>query len=479
MRVIIIGAGPGGYGAAFEAAARGMEAVLVEKSAVGGTCLHQGCIPTKTLRASADALALARRMAEFGVTGCCDPAIDLVAAQKRKSAVIGVLTGGLEKTCSRLGVRLVHGHAELAAPGHVLVRSDQGEESISGDSVIIATGSRILDLPGLAVDHSQILDSNDALALQTVPQSLLIVGGGVAGCELACIFRAFGSEVAIVEAQDRLLPLPFVDADVSELLAREMHKRKIKLFTSATVCGFRKEADVVHCALAPSPQPWEGTSLKAETEVKAEKVFITVGRAPATEGLGLERLGAAVDKHGWIKVDERLRASVPGIHAIGDVLGPAHAMLAHVALMEGLAVIDGLAGGSGIMDYAVIPSAIFTEPEIGCVGLSERQARELYAHVECATTLMRQLGKAHAMGELPGFFKLIANGEDGRILGAHVMGAHASDLAAEATLAMKQGLTAAELASVIHAHPTLAEGFFETSRALSAALSGLSGQKRR
>lgn len=477
MRVIIIGAGPGGYTAAFEAAARGMEAVLVEQAALGGTCLNHGCIPTKTLRAGADALALARRMAEFGVTGCCDPAIDPVAAQKRKNSVIGVLTGGLEKTCARLGVRLIRGQAELAAPGRVRVRTQEGEEVQEADAIIIATGSRILELPGLAFDHTHILDSNDALDLESVPQRLLIVGGGVIGCELACIFRTYGSEVAIVEGQDRLLPMPLVDAEVSALLARELRKRKVKMFTGATVGSCRVEGGAVHCTLAPSPFVEPAAALKAETEVEADMVFVTVGRAPATEGLGLERAGVAVDRRGWIVVDNHLRTNVPGVYAIGDVLGPARIMLAHVAAVEGLTVIDGLCGGSGVMDYAAVPSAIFTEPEIGCVGLSERQAREQFPHVECAVTQMRELGKAQAMGELPGFFKLVANAADGRILGAHVMGAHASDLVAEATLAIRQGITAGALAATIHAHPTLAEGFFETSRALTAALAKHDGAK--
>ena len=470
MRVIIIGGGPGGYSAAFEAPARGMEAILVEGAALGGTCLRHGCIPTKTLRAGADALNLARRIAEFGVTGCCEPAIDPAAAQKRKNSVIGILTGGLERTCARLGVRLMRGHAELESGRRVRVRTPEGEETVEGDAVIIATGSRILELPGLGFDHTRILDSDDALDLDSVPGRLLIVGGGVIGCELACIFRTYGSEVTVVEGQDRLLPVPSVDAEVSVLLARELFKRKVRMFTGATVGACYVEDGAVRCTLAPSPFVEPASALKEATEVEADMVFVTVGRSPATQDLGLERAGVAVDGRGWIVVDDRLRTSVPGVYAVGDVLGPSRIMLAHVAAVEGLTVVEGLAGGKGVMDYSAVPSAIFTEPEIGCVGLSERQARERFPHVECAATLMRQLGKAHAMGELPGFFKLIANADDGRILGAHVMGAHASDLVAEATLAIKHGITARELAATIHAHPTLAEGFFETSRALAAVL---------
>lgn len=470
MRLTIIGGGPGGHTAAFEAAARGMEVTLVEKAALGGTCLHHGCIPTKTMRASADALVIAWRMAEFGVTGCAAPGIDPAAVQKRKNSVINTLTGGLEKTCVKLGIKLVHGTAEIKNAAEVTVHADNGAEKIAGDAVIIATGSQVMPLPGLEFDHKRILSSDDALDLQNVPARLLIVGGGVIGCELACIFRAFGSDVTIAEGQDRLLPMPAIDCDVSALLAREMRKHKIKMFTGATVAQCDTAGDSLRCQLAPSPFVNPELALKKPAEIDADMVFVTVGRAPTTAGLGLDQCGVATDKRGWINVDDRLRTSAPGIYAIGDAIGPAHVMLAHVAAMEGLTVVDGLSGGSGVMNYDAVPSAIFTEPEIGCVGLSESEARAKYANVVCGVAQMRELGKAQAMGELPGFFKIVANGDNGRILGIHIAGAHASDILAEATLAISQGLDAERLAATIHAHPTLAEGVFEASRTLCQTL---------
>lgn len=461
MHLVIIGGGPAGYTAAFDAARRGMKVTLAEKSSLGGTCLNHGCIPTKTMRASADALNMARRMAEFGVTGCASPAIDPALVKKRKNGVIDTLRGALQKTAASLGIRLLQGEARIQGPGKIGVRGEDGLVETDCDAILIATGSRELELPGLPFDHKFILNSSDALEQENIPGRLLIVGGGVIGCELACIFRAFGSEVTIVEGQDRLLPIPGVDADISSLLAREMRKRKIKMHLAATLKDVRVEDGQVLGTLAASPFVEQKAPFKEEA-LSADMVFVTVGRSPATEGLGLAECGIKTDRRGWIEADDHLRTSVPGIYAAGDILGPSRIMLAHVAAVEGLAVVEGLAGGDGRMDYSAVPSAIFTEPEIGCVGLSESQAREKYANVVCGTTQVRELGKAQAMGELPGFFKIIANGD--AILGVQLAGAHASDILAEATLAIKAAVGLEGLASTIHAHPTLAEGMWEAAR---------------
>ncbi|MDE7371150.1 MAG: FAD-dependent oxidoreductase, partial [Desulfovibrio sp.] len=231
MRITIIGSGPAGYTAAFEAARRGCAVTLVERDALGGVCLNRGCIPTKTLRASADAVLLAARLAEFGVTGMGTPGIDAGAVQGRKESVITILRTGLAKSCERLGIKRLHGTARLRDAHTVSVRADADETRVEGDAVIVAPGSRIRDLPGLEPDHERICDSNDALDLTEIPESCIIVGGGVIGCELAGILSAFGSRVTVVEAQERLLPLPSVDADISTLLEREMHKRKIRMLT--------------------------------------------------------------------------------------------------------------------------------------------------------------------------------------------------------------------------------------------------------
>ena len=469
MKLTIIGGGPGGYTAAFEAAEKGCDVTLVERQNLGGTCLNRGCIPTKTLRASADALSLAKRLAEYGIKGQ-GADVDMQAVHARKESVAAVLRGGLAKTCQALKIDVLSGTAEVKSAKEVLVRANDGAETVvKGDAVIIATGSRVLEIPGLGIDHEHVLSSDDALELTNLPRRLCIVGGGVIGCEMACIFRAFGSEVTVVEGQDRLLPMPSVDKDVSALLAREMRRQKIKFMTGKTLKNIRLEDGLVRAEAGPSPFAGEGAST-AETPVEADLVFVTIGRCPNTDGLGLEAAGIRTDARGWIEADENLQTSVPGVYAVGDVLGPKHVMLAHVAEHEALCAVRNILGTPGAMDYSVIPSAIFTSPEIGEVGMSEDQAKQAGFDVAVGSLQMRVLGKAQAMGELPGFFKVVCDKATGRLLGLHAAGAHASDLVAEGALALAKGATVKELAAVIHAHPTLAEGVWEAARLAESAM---------
>lgn len=464
-RITIIGAGPGGYAAAFEAARKGAQVTLIEKAEMGGTCLNTGCIATKTVKASAEALELARRLKEFGVVqpGGADGAfaVDMAAVLERKNRVRGILRGGLEKACSALKVRLVRGEASLPGGTAVKVRTADGEEIIESDDVIIATGSRCLDLPSLPVDHKYILNSDDALELTEVPGRLLIVGGGVIGCELAFIFRTFGSDVTVVEGLERLLPLPAVDDEISKLLQREAKKRGIRAELARTVKSAAVKDGKVACVLAPSP--FVKNAAGAESSLEVDMLFVTVGRSPNVGGLDLGRAGVLTDERGWIKVDDFMRTSARNIYAIGDVTGPSRVMLAHVATAEGLCAVSNCLGDEKAMDYAAVPSGIFTSPEIGVVGLSESEALKHGFKARSAVFQFRELGKAQAMGELPGLFKLVCDEESGRILGAHIAGAHATDLIAEAALAVKNGLGVKELAKTIHAHPTLAEGLYEAA----------------
>ena len=320
------------------------------------------------------------------------------------------------------------------------------------------------ELPGLAFDHTHILSSDDALQLDRVPQRLIIVGGGVIGCEMAFIYRSFGAQVTVVEGQDRLLPMPSMDADVSTLLQREMKKRRISCELGRTLKDVRVEDGVVRATLTASPFVDKPTpAQQKEVPVEADMVLVTVGRCPATEGLGLAEAGIETDRRGWVVVDDALKTSLSEVYAIGDLLGPSRVMLAHVAAMEGLCVVEGLCGKPRAMCYDAVPSGVFTSPEVGSVGLSEQQARALGLDVRCVTFQMRELGKAQAMGELPGFFKLVAAADSGRLLGAHIVGAHASDLVAEAALGVANGLTLEQVAHTIHAHPTLAEGMYEAA----------------
>lgn len=468
LRLTVIGGGPGGYTAAFAAARAGMSVTLVESDRLGGTCLNNGCIPTKTLKASADALELALRLSQFGIVGQGTPAADPVAVLARKEKVCATLRGGLEKACASLGVTLVRGRGRVIHAGLVEAATDGGTVRIEGDRVIIATGSSALKLPGLPVDHRHVLTSDDALALDRVPSSLVIVGGGVIGCELAFIYQAFGAKVTVVEGQSRLLPLPSVDADMGALLQREMKKRRIGCELGRTLKGLCVEGGTVKAVLGPSPFISEPTPAQMkETPIEAEAVLVTVGRAPNTSGLGLAEAGIAVDGRGWIQADAHMATSLPGVYAVGDVLGPSKIMLAHVAAVEGLCAVRNCLGQDECMDYTAVPSGIFTSPEIGCVGLTEAQAVAAGHEVRVSAFQMRELGKAQAMNELPGVFKLIADAATGKVLGAHIAGAHATDLIAEATLALRMGASVRDIADTIHAHPTLAEGLYEAALSLA------------
>ena len=467
-RITILGGGPGGYTAAFAAAKAGAAVTLIEPAGMGGTCLNSGCIPTKTLKASAEALETAHRLAEFGISGVGAAVADMAAIVARKDKVGQVLRGGLEKTCVNLKITLLRGQGKLVGGTTVRVAlNDGGETVVEGDAVILATGSRSMDLPGLAVDHKHIISSDDALNLPTVPKRLLIVGGGVIGCEMAFIFRAFGSEVRIVEGQTRLLPLPAVDEEISKLILRETKKRGIATCLGATTTGVVPQADgSLAVGLGPSPFVDPQLAYKGEDSTQADLVMVTVGRAPNSQDLGLTEAGVAMDARGWITVNERMETSAKNIYAVGDVLGPAKIMLAHVAAVEGLCAVANCLGGNEVMNYRVVPSGIFTSPEVGTVGMSEAEAKAKNIPVRTSLFQMRELGKAQAMGETAGLFKLICEEQSGKILGAHIAGAHASDLVAEAALAMQLGATAADLVNTIHAHPTLAEGLYEAAHSL-------------
>ncbi len=469
QKISIIGGGPGGYTAAFEAAKAGAEVTLIESASMGGTCLIWGCIPTKSFKSSAEALETAHRLKEFGISGDCSASADMEAIVARKDKISHTLRGGLEKTCSKLKINLIYGKAQVINANLVRVQTNEGQEQeVSGDKVIIATGSSNQDLPCLPVDHKRIITSDHALKLDHVPESMLIVGGGVIGSELACIFQTFGSKVTIVEGLDRILPLPSVDRDMSKLMQRELKKRKISCELCRTAVSAEPTANGISVTLGPSPfLDQVPTSARNEKVVEAETVLVTVGRVPNTEGLGLEEARIKTDAKGWIEANEFCQTSQPGIYAIGDILGPGKVMLAHVAAMEGLVAARNCLGQEEVMDYNLIPSAVFTTPEVATVGLTEAQAKEQGYNIRCAQSQFRELGKAQAMGELSGVFKLIEDVDSGKLLGAHLAGAHVSDIIAEPSLAINLGASGRDIARTIHAHPTLAEGLFEAAQGIS------------
>ncbi|MBU2549809.1 MAG: dihydrolipoyl dehydrogenase [Proteobacteria bacterium] len=457
-RILIIGAGPGGYTAALQAARLGGNVTVVERENVGGVCLNWGCIPSKVMRNTAEWMEKMERAAEFGLRLDGTVMLDIEGLMRRKQEVIADQSEGILKLFHNHKVRYLQGRAELSGPKRAVVALDDGGRTeVEWDRLILATGSRPMALPGRPFDGERILSSNDILNLKRVPDSIVIVGAGVIGCEFAFILRAFGAEVTLVEALDRVLPLPSVDEACSRTLAREMKKRKIRALVARSVDGIEEHDGRLQVAVGPSPLvETRKKSPKPETII-ADQVLVCIGRRPNIEGLGLETLSLALDERGWIQADDRLETDVPGVFAIGDALGPARIMLAHVASNEALVAAENVMGGNRTMRYDTVPGAIFTMPEVANVGLTETQARERFPGVKTAEILFRNVGKAQVLGETAGLAKIVADAGSGRLVGCHLVGPHATDLIAEGALAVRAGLTARDVAETIHAHPTLAE----------------------
>ncbi|MDA3788499.1 MAG: dihydrolipoyl dehydrogenase [Desulfobacula sp.] len=464
-KVIVIGGGPGGYVAALRASALGGDVTLIEMENLGGTCLNWGCIPSKIMKNTADIFLKFLKADNFGikVQGSVSP--DMTTLMEKKDKILESQRQGIANLLKHSGVVLEMGRAVIKSKGIVeVISNDDDKKELDYDKLIIATGTKPLNVADFPFDHHHILSSNDILQLDAVPESLVIVGGGVIGCEFACIFSALGSKVTVVEAMSRLLPLPAVDEDCSKLLLREMKKRKIAIFCDTIVKSSDIKDDLVSIHLELSPFTDNPKPKKLKTNViEAQKMAVCIGRSALSSDLGLENIGLKTTPQGWIHANEKLETSVQGVYAIGDILGPEKVMLAHVASHEGIIAAQNAMGDEGIMDYDVIPGAIFTMPEIGIVGLSETEAKKKGYDVEAFSVNFRSLGKAQAIDELAGIAKMIVEKESNKVLGVHLIGAHATDLIAEATLAIQKGLSAADIAHTIHAHPTLAEIMGEVS----------------
>jgi len=474
-RIAIIGAGPGGYVAAIRAAQLGAEVTLIEHDNVGGTCLNWGCVPSKVMRTSAEILEKFHRAQEFGINVTEKAYPDMQRLMARKEKVIRDHTKGIFKLINHHKVSYLKGYAYIEGANLVKVKMpDNTVLEIPWHRLILAVGSQPLNITSFPFDGKKIISSNEALCLSEIPESLMIIGGGVIGCEFAFIFAALGSHVIVVEALSRLLPLPSVDENCSKVLQREMKKRKIKFIVNQTVERVEDKEGKCHVTIGPSPfdtiQKERGLNPQ---KVEVEKVLVCIGRKPNTANSGIEKLGVKTDENGWIIADERMETNIPGVYAIGDVLGPAKIMLAHVASKEGLIAAENAMGRNRTMDYNIVPGAIFTMPEVANVGLTEAQAKKQGHNVRADTVLFRNLAKAQVIGEIAGEVKIVSDTETGRILGVHMIGPHATDLIGEGTLAIQMGCTVKELAETIHAHPTLAEIMLEASyKALGKALHG-------
>ena len=448
MKITILGAGPGGYVAAIRAAQLGAEVTVIEEGEVGGTCLNWGCIPTKTLIASADLLHKARNSKNFGLImeGSISPDIQKIV--ERKDRVVSTQVKGIRGLFKSWGIRIVRGRGVISSPEKITVTLKDGSiEYVETDKIIIATGSRPAQIPVFPFDGKKILSSDHAINPDRIPESLLIVGAGVIGCEFAFIYKEFGSDVTMVEMMPNAVSTE--DEEISAILERELKKNKIKLIKDTSVNNVDVRNNGVSVGLS------DGKVLQVE------QVLVSIGRAVNSENIGLEDMGIEKGNRGEIIVDSRMQTNIDGIYAIGDVTGGI--MLAHLASKEGTVAAESAMGRDTTINYNVIPAAIFTSPEIGSVGLREKQAVEKGLKIKIGRFQVRSLGKAHAIGEISGLFKIIADEETDMILGAHIIGPHASDLIHEVALAMEKGLTAKDIASTIHAHPTLSEGIMEAA----------------
>ena len=451
--IAIIGGGPGGYVAALRASQLGAKAVCIERESLGGVCLNWGCIPTKALLRSAEVYSLAKNADEFGVV-VSEPGFDWSKIQQRKTRVVRRLTGGVGMLLGRAGVQVLEGVARIARAGTLTVdlNDDKGQETVVAENIVIATGSRVLQVPIPGLDGPGVIDSRGALSLEALPASICIIGGGAIGLEFGSLFAAFGVEVTLVEMLPQLAPL--MDASIGDALARNLGRQGIAIHTETRVTGVE---DTSSGSLVSMQGP------DGEIQVEVEKVLSAIGRSPNVEGIGLEAIGIQPTRKG-IQVDNRMRTVVPNVYAIGDVAldGP---MLAHVASHQGIVAVEDALGHPAAMDYSAVPSCIFTLTEAASVGLSEAEARERGHEVQVGTFPLSANGKALAMGESDGFVKIVAEAEHGAILGLHAVAPHASDLVLEGTLSIGLEMTLGEMDHIIHPHPTLGEAIAEAALA--------------
>ena len=452
--IAILGAGPGGYVAAIRAAQLGARVTVVENQALGGVCLNWGCIPSKALLSVVDLGDKIKKAADLGIdlpAGLTYNAASMVA---RKNKVVSGLVKGIATLFATWGIEHIEGTGELVDARTLRVSKTDGSEArLSADAIIVATGSSWPDLPKFPIDGRRIITSKQALDLERVPSRLLIIGGGVEGCEFASLYSGLGTNVTIVEMLPRLLPLE--DEEIGQFMERELKKRGVEIRTGTTVDKLEQSQESLN------------TVFKDGSRSSVDQVLVSVGRGFNSRGIGLEKASVQVGSRGEILVNDRMETNVAGIYAIGDVVGKA--MLAHVASAQGKVAVENILSGPRTMNYDVIPAGIFTLPEIGRVGLTEQQARERAQSqglnpqqaIRIGRFRYAALGKAQGTGETVGLFKVIAEAETGRLLGVHIVGAHAADLIHEAALAMQVGATVHQVAEMIHAHPTLAEGMME------------------
>jgi dihydrolipoamide dehydrogenase len=445
---VVLGSGPGGYVAAIRLGQLRKETVLIEKDNLGGVCLNIGCIPSKALIRVAKLKKKLEAAKQIGVD-VSGVRIDLPKVQAWKQGVVDKLTSGVEYLCKGNNVKIIKGQGAFKSSHELEVQTAAGTETVEAKNTIIATGSRPFELPSFKFDATHIISSTEALALQEVPKNLVVIGGGVTGLEIGTMYAQLGSKVTVIEMLDQLLP--GTDLDLVRIVERGLRRLSVDYHVKSKANEYRNGK--VYATLEDGK----------EGLFDADKVLVTVGRRPNSDQIGLEKAGVGLDSHGFIQVDKKMRTNVPGIYAIGDVVGPP--LLAHKASKEGIVAAEVVAGMNSEADFRAIAGVIFTDPEIATVGLTEAQAKEQGFEPVVGKFPFTALGRALLAGETEGFAKIVADKSSDLVVGVHIVGADASDMISEAALAIEMGATLEDIGFTIHPHPTLPESIMEAAEA--------------
>ena len=445
---LVIGSGVGGYGAAVRLGQLHRETILVERETLGGVCLNVGCIPSKAIVRAAKLMKQIQRAHDFGIE-TSQPKMDLQKLQVWKKGVVDKLTKGVAYLCRGNKVSVVYGEARFQGPHQVEIKSKEGSKIINADNIIIATGSRPVEIPGFKFDGDFIITATEALSFTEAPRNFVIIGGGVSGLELGMAYAQFGSHVTVIEMLEQLLP--GTDIELVRVVERTLRKLGVETHLKARA-KWAKDGKV-------GAQLVDGK----EIEVPADKVMVVVGRRPNSDQIGLENTGVKTDQAGFIQVNSQMQTSVSGIYAIGDIVG--QPLLAHKASKQGVVAAEVIAGEASAADFKAMPSAIWTDPEIATVGLTEAQAKNQGYEPIVGKFPFTALGRAVAVGETDGFVKVVADKQSEQILGIHMVGADVTDLVSEAALAIEMGATLDDLALTVHPHPTLPEALMEATEA--------------
>jgi len=451
-KVIVIGAGPAGYVCAIRLAQLGQEVTVVERTKLGGTCLNIGCIPSKALIAAGSLMEKVGHASAMGIT-CSDLAVDVTQLVAWKAGIVDRLTGGIGTLLKNHGVQVVMGEARLTGTTSVSVTTDSGEQTLTADDIVIATGSVPTAIPGFDFDEDAVWSSTGALAPDRIPEHLVVIGGGYIGLELGIMYHKLGSKVTVLEATKGALPGQ--ERDCVKVIERSLKKRKIKLLTETFAKGWERTASGLSVAI-------EGSS--GAGTVECDQILSTVGRRPFSEGLGLEAAGLTVNEHGFLETDSQMRTAVANIYAIGDIAG--QPMLAHKGSKEGVVAAAVIAGQPDEYDAKCVPAVVFTAPEMASVGLTEDQCKEQGLDYSTGSFPFAASGRAMTLQGTEGLVKVIADAKTDELLGVHMVGPEVTELIAEATLALELGATSEDIARTIHTHPTLPEAFMEAAEAV-------------